>query len=1194
MPGQSNLRTIPVLFLLLLLFSLSCSGSDPVIPDNQDPSGNTAGSFPSMTSGDLEDPSAPDGLLTTNRDIEPYAPDEILLTLNNSLAGDILSSLSPAETRDAVNSLLSSHGLSFDRTVHPGWTTIYLVKITDGTSVPDKIDEILALPIVDSAEPNITFEFCDSIHTPNDPFYENPNDLDEDPRTTVREMWGPAKLGANVIWDETIGNPSVVVCVLDSGIQVWHEDLENVVWTNVDEIPDNEIDDDNNGYVDDFYGWDMYEDDNDITEYNGSNYYHGTACAGVVAAEQDNELGCTGIAPGVQVMGVRIGFGYTFLSEVLDGVAYARDNGAKVLSMSFSSNTYSNYMNTSMYYAWEAGMVLVAAASNDDSQDLRYPACYNSVMCIGGTTPFYERWNYQPIDEIRISKSAGFDWGSNYGPQLDIMGYGDFYITTHGGNDHKYWDGANDFFFRGTSNATPVVAGVLALMISLHPDETNEWLRERITYLSDDLDEPGFDIQTGWGRVNALRACYGNDRYEDEADPDGCVDLVAHENVVMDSIHAVEWPWNDTSDMYKFTADQDGFVNFFLDIWTWGEDLDMFVYSDPSGDPSTIIDQSAMENHAANSWEVAGTAVSEGQTVYIEVVPREIGDSTSYTLSAEYVEPALTLEVETYDPGFIHVTENDQLIGHMDFSSTSKCHLTELIFNVQGGMPGSRLAGLSLYKDTYNNDTFDSLDEHIADASIAPTGRAIFSGIYEEITSSLSPVRYFLIADIAGVTEDAFFELVLSNYKHVTTYEGLEIAKEDFPIEMGPWEVGVDIDPPTWDSTEGVQAVTGRLKSIGLFWNNASDPRTPPVKYNVYWTTELPFDFASAEHQNNVSFSDSGDYDHRWVIPDLINGQEYHVAVRAQDQAGNEDDNTVYMSVTPDDIPDPTWPQTLATYNTEGDAREVDVDPVNHRLFVADSDGGVVILDVSNPFDPQLISIAPASGVKGVDYHDGLVYAAAQPGLLILDPDTPDTPELIAEIPLSNALRVRVIGNYAYVTDGGTNLMPVDITDPSNPVSYPLVTSGNTGYAIHENAGYMYVATMDHPRIFDLTDPSAPSQIANFGNSQGHDILIDNDRIYAAFWGGKKVILYDNTQINSPPSIGEWTSNSGKNGSCHVMLNGHLYFGTQSWGIEVLNVDDPGDIYEVGQVQTKGPDGMETDGTYIYTAENGDGIRIIF
>jgi len=367
-------------------------------------------------------------------DSENYAPGEVLVVLKDGVVltdGD--GRPTPAGIANGT-AFLANHGLAIKRVIPAGWATVYRLRICDGQSVMAKVAELKSVSEVELVEPNYKVYFCGAPYFPNDPFWENPNDSDNDPRSTVFEQFGPSKIGASVVWNDTKGSSDVVVCVLDTGVQWWHEDLQAIMWTNEDEIPDNGLDDDENGYIDDFYGWDTDQDDNDITEYNANYSYHGTACSGVIAAEQDNNLGCSGIAPGVRVMGVKcdLGGGSGYTSSVIEGVDYARSNGAHVISMSFRTYSDSEAMHNTMDFAYENGVLLVGGAGNEDSTELTYPASWSCVIEVGGTSPFLKAPTYVPTDEIRISVSAGFGWGSNWGPHLEVMAFGEHYITTYG------------------------------------------------------------------------------------------------------------------------------------------------------------------------------------------------------------------------------------------------------------------------------------------------------------------------------------------------------------------------------------------------------------------------------------------------------------------------------------------------------------------------------------------------------------------------------------------------------------------------------------------------------------------------------------------------------------------------------------------------------------------------------------------
>jgi hypothetical protein len=161
-----------------------------------------------------------------------------------------------------------------------------------------------------------------------------------------------------------------------------------------------------------------------------------------------------------------------------------------------------------------------------------------------------------------------------------------------------------------------------------------------------------------------------------------------------------------------------------------------------------------------------------------------------------------------------------------------------------------------------------------------------------------------------------------------------------------------------------------------------------------------------------------------------------------------------------------------------------------------------------------------------------------------------------------------------------------------HPAPSAAVASGNYGFALSAQGNYLYIATWDHPVVFDITDPSAPVFVKGFGEYGGHDTLILDNKLYIPYWDQRKLSVWDIVDPTNPQLLGEWTSGSYW-GSGAVKYKGYLYFSTDYWGLEVLDVTDPAAMKEIGSQQTDGPDGMDTDGVYIYTAENENGLKII-
>ncbi len=185
-------------------------------------------------------------------------------------------------------------------------------------------------------------------------------------------VWGVQRIGAPSCWSIGYAGRNVLVAVLDSGIRYTHNDLENRMWHNAGEIPDNGTDDDGNGYIDDYYGYDTYNGDGNPWDDNIPSY-HGTHCAGTVAGDGTGGTQ-TGVAPEAGLMAVKVigSSGLGSASALAEGIQYALENGADVLSMSLGwpnpDNEIKNYMRPIMEDVLSAGVIAAVAAGNDGGE----------------------------------------------------------------------------------------------------------------------------------------------------------------------------------------------------------------------------------------------------------------------------------------------------------------------------------------------------------------------------------------------------------------------------------------------------------------------------------------------------------------------------------------------------------------------------------------------------------------------------------------------------------------------------------------------------------------------------------------------------------------------------------------------------------------------------------------------------------
>ncbi len=328
--------------------------------------------------------------------------------------------------------------------------------------------------------------------TPDDPEYN--------------EQWYLERISAPAAWDVTTGSSSVVVAVLDTGVDIDHPDLAANIWKNKNEIANNRKDDDRNGFIDDVYGWDFVDDSNDVTPPLDDSssldaLSHGTVISSMIAGIGDNQRGITGLGWNVKIMPVRMldAYGSGGEQDAADAIDYAVKNGADVINLSFAGSQSHNVLKSAVARAFEAGVVVVAALGNDDSDtddSPVYPACLRSTT---------DDWVIGVTSSDRDDKGSSF---TNYGkgcsdvsaPGEDIFGA---LYQDDGSNFVDYYGGG----WNGTSVASPLVAGAAALILSAYPNLPPTDVRTAIKLSVDPLVWSGAKTgQLGAGRLNIAQA----------------------------------------------------------------------------------------------------------------------------------------------------------------------------------------------------------------------------------------------------------------------------------------------------------------------------------------------------------------------------------------------------------------------------------------------------------------------------------------------------------------------------------------------------------------------------------------------------------------------------------------------------------------------------------------------------------------
>ncbi len=283
--------------------------------------------------------------------------------------------------------------------------------------------------------------------------------LPNDPYVLSGDEWHLAQIQAMQAWDVTTGSTNVVIAVIDSGVNSANPDLTNQI------LPGYNFDSGNSDTSDDFG--------------------HGTAVAGTVVAAGNNAIGVAGVAYGCTVLPVKVmgTSGSAAYSTVAEGIEYAVSSGARIINLSLAGSSSSVTLQDAINDAWSSNVVVVAAAGNNANNVPQYPAACSNVVAVAAT-----------------ATDDSLSWFSSYGSFLTLSAPGEDIWTTQNDPLNPYGP------WYGTSFASPVVAGVAALVASANPTLSNTQIVEILEQTADDLGPAGYDESFGYGRVNAFRA----------------------------------------------------------------------------------------------------------------------------------------------------------------------------------------------------------------------------------------------------------------------------------------------------------------------------------------------------------------------------------------------------------------------------------------------------------------------------------------------------------------------------------------------------------------------------------------------------------------------------------------------------------------------------------------------------------------
>ena len=384
-------------------------------------------------------------------------PGELIVRLHSDASVAVLEKLSKRLGAVSVSPIFSP---ATPAGQHPRLKNIYLIRFPTQWGLAPLLQRYERHAAIEAVELNRLSQPCAG-QVPNDPGYG--------------EQWNLRLINMPEAWRIEQGNPGVTVAVVDSGIATRHPEFQSQLWRNRGEIPENGIDDDGNGYIDDINGWDFSDAptlpgrgdwrvrDNEPEDETG----HGTHVSGIIAAKANNGIGIAGIAPACRLMPLRAGFkfgGGEYLQndDLAAAIVYAADNGARVINMSWGDTVNAFVIEAALAYAYARGCVLVGAAGNSGSQGSYYPAGLKTVISVAG-----------------LGQEKQLYSDSNFGATVDIAAPGEEIPSTDidGGYQNR----------SGTSMATAHVSGIAGLVIAANRDYGNTAVQETLIATAEPL-----------------------------------------------------------------------------------------------------------------------------------------------------------------------------------------------------------------------------------------------------------------------------------------------------------------------------------------------------------------------------------------------------------------------------------------------------------------------------------------------------------------------------------------------------------------------------------------------------------------------------------------------------------------------------------------------------------------------------------
>jgi flagellar hook assembly protein FlgD len=366
-----------------------------------------------------------------------YMNVETMFNRDNIDKNELIVTFNEKLDNEELKRFFSNFGINSFKVLKTG--EIVSIEVPENLTPIDLVKSIQTDNRVKIAEPSVIYK---SLYVPTDDGYSL--------------QWHLAKINSPNAWNITKGSSNTIVAVIDGGVDITHPEFNGVIYK-----PYNAV--------------------------NGSTYVdndeHGTHVAGIIGALA-NGKGSVGVSTGVKIMPIDVFSGeYASTTDIVEGIYYAVNNGAKVINLSLGGDSYSASFQEAVNYASSKNVTILAASGNDSSSYIAYPASYSKVLAIGSTNRYDSRSSF-----------------SNYGNTLDFTAPGESIYSTLPVRNNYYG------YMSGTSMATPVVSGIVSLMLSRDPYLSDEKVFEILKKSTVDLGIAGWDKYYGYGRVDGAKA----------------------------------------------------------------------------------------------------------------------------------------------------------------------------------------------------------------------------------------------------------------------------------------------------------------------------------------------------------------------------------------------------------------------------------------------------------------------------------------------------------------------------------------------------------------------------------------------------------------------------------------------------------------------------------------------------------------